>query len=357
MFSEIPVIYAVGTTYQIFFYVPENAYAWIRIKDLVFEDTFCGNLRSAPGMRSITVPQSILNEARGYTLCLQTIKERKSYFTKTKSIEGRHYRFCPVPSDGPIRAFMLGDAHGDSSRALSAAKAAGAFDFLILNGDMNESIDTEHFALAHNLASELCLGEKPVIYARGNHENRGAATEKLKDYIPLCDGCTYYTFRLGSLWGVVLDCGEDKVDDHPEYGGGARFHKFRQTETEFLHQVIAHKETEYDSPDVRQRIAIAHTPFPHRYEPLFEIEHEIYRSWCDLLNDMRVDVLLSAHLHRSSILQPGDEKLKHSVSFPLVVGTENSEARFGGTALSFDSDGIEVFFVSSDGSQTPPVLL
>ena len=34
------------------------------------------------------------------------------------------------------------------------------------------------------------------------------------------------TFRLGNLWGILLDCGEDKNDDRPEYGGTICCHAF-----------------------------------------------------------------------------------------------------------------------------------
>ena len=357
MFSNTPVVYAVGTDYQIFFFVSRSAYARLKVGDAVYDDVVCGILRSAPGLRQITVPQKALNAAGGYTLSLQRIRERKSYWTETIGVTERYYPFYPVPETGNVRAYMLGDAHGDKERTLAAAGAFGAFDFLIVNGDVNESISVRHFELAHNLAAELTGGSRPVVYVRGNHELRGALAEQLTQYIPTQDGNTYYTFRLGSVWGIVLDCGEDKPDDHGEYGGYARFHPFRLAQTDYLRRVVRHAKTEFDAPGVTTRIAVVHTQFPRKQEPAFDIERPLFQRWCDLLGSMGTDVILSAHEHRFAVLQPGDPALRLQTTCPLVIGAANNKEYIGGTGYVFSPDAIRVEFTASDGTAVPPVTL
>ena len=357
MFLNTPVVYAVGDTYQLMFYVRQPAYAWLKIGGQVFDDAVCGNMRSAAGMRRVTVPQEILNRAGRYTLCLERIRERKSYWTESLGVREQDYPFFPVPESGDVRAYMLGDAHGDEARTLAAARAFGAFDFLIVNGDVNESISVRHFELAHNLAAKLTGGSRPVIYARGNHENRGATAELLPDYIPMRGGSTYYTFRLGSVWGVVLDCGEDKPDDHPEYGGYARFHPFRLAQTDYLRKVASHAKTEFAAPGVTTRIAVVHTQFPCAQEPEFDIERPLFQRWCNLLGKMGVDAILSAHEHRFAVMLPGDAGLRLRVPCPLVIGAANNKAYIGGTGYVFSPDEIEIQFKTSDGSAVPPVTL
>lgn len=357
MFSKVPVVYAAGTDYQIFFFVGRSAYARLIVGDAVYDDVVCGVLRSAPGLRHITVPQAALHKAGGYTLCLQRIRARKSYWTETLGVTERYYPFVPVPESGPVRACMLGDAHGDEARTLAAARAFGAFDFLIVNGDINESVSPRHFELAHNLAAALTGGSRPVVYARGNHENRGAASELLPQFIPTRDGNPYYTFRLGSVWGVVLDCGEDKPDDHPEYGGYARFHAFREAETAYLRRVVSHAKTEFDAPGVTTRIAVVHTQFPCAQAPEFDIERKLFQQWCDLLSKMGVDVILSAHEHRFGVLLPGDPGLRLQTPCPLVVGTARNNDYMGGTGYVFLPDAVEVQFTTSNGTAVPPVTL
>ena len=357
MFSNTPVVYAVGTDYQIFFFVSRSAYARLKVGGAVYDDVVCGILRSAPGMRMITVPQAALHKAGGYTLVLQRIRERKSYWTETIGIQETFYPFFPVPKTGNVRALMLGDAHGDKARTLAAAENAGAFDFLIVNGDINESVSVRHFELAHNIAAALTGGSRPVVYARGNHELRGAASELLPQYIPMRNGNPYYTFRLGSVWGIVLDCGEDKPDDHGEYGGYARFHPFRLAQTDYLRKVVKRAETEFDDPGVTTRIAVVHTQFPCVQEPTFDIERPLYQRWCDLLGKTGTDVILAAHAHRFDVLLPGDAGLRLKTTCPLVIGAENTKDHIGCTRYTFEPDAIRVQFSLSDGSVVAPVTL
>lgn len=63
----------------------------------------------------------------------------------------------------------------------------------------------------------------------------------------ILNGDSYYTFRLGKIWGMALDCGEDKMDKDPEYGSTICCHAFRQQETAFIRQVIADARTAYEA--------------------------------------------------------------------------------------------------------------
>lgn len=125
---------------------------------------------------------------------------------------------------------------------MSAGKAFGAIDFLILNGDIiDHSGSVENFDEIYEIIEELTGGSIPVVFSRGNHDLRGVCAEKLAEYTPVDNGNSYYTFTLGSIWGILLDCGEDKIDAHPEYGNTVCCHAFREEETEYLKQVIENK--------------------------------------------------------------------------------------------------------------------
>lgn len=50
---------------------------------------------------------------------------------------------------------------------------------------------------------------------RGNHENRGAYAQHWLDYFPTPTGETYYTFRRGPAFFIVLDGCEDKPTTIP----------------------------------------------------------------------------------------------------------------------------------------------
>ena len=121
----------------------------------------------------------------------------------------------------------------------TTAKAYGKIDFLILNGDLpNHSGDISNFTTIHRIASEITGGEIPVVFSRGNHDMRGIYAENIAEHTPTDHGNSYYTFRLGGVWGLVLDCAEDKNDDHPEYGNCNCCHAFRREQTKFIESVI-----------------------------------------------------------------------------------------------------------------------
>ena len=351
---ETPVVYAVEKNYQIMFRVDTPAFAWIKIGDRTFDDAVCGMMRSIPGMRRITVPQALLDAAGSYTVVLQLIEERLSYFTKTLGVESFDFAFSPVPNENP-RACLLGDAHGDLEGAFKAAKASGAFDFLIVGGDIDECTEESKLLSAYRLAARLTGGAKPVVYARGNHEIRGPLAELLPQFVPARNGYTYYTFRLGSIWGVVLDCGEDKADSHEEYGGYARFHDFRLEQTAWLRQVAARAETEFAAPDVTHRVCIVHADFPRKDEPPFDIERELYQIWCDLLGKMGVELIVSAHMHSYQYLLPGDPALRLRIPCPLLIGTVKRGGVVGGSGLVFGRDGVDICFADNTGTVTPCV--
>lgn len=351
MFNITPAVFAVGKEYQIMFYTPRPAYVWLKIGEQIFEDVACGAMRSAPGMRRITVPMSLLDNERSYTVFVKNIGSRDAYFTKQLAVAERTYDFIPVPTDRPIRAYSIGDAHGDCKRTIAAAAVFGDIDFLILNGDLqNDSAGEDAFYNMYELAAVLTSGGKPIVYARGNHENRGSAAEQLPAYMPLRDGLTYYTFRLGNIWGLVLDCGEDKVDEHPEYGGSVRFHAYRLAETEYIKNVIENASEEYEAEGVEHRVVIAHSPFPFKEGEPFNIEEEIYTEWCNLLRDnVHPEVIIAAHVHDYYLIHPGDEADHLGTPCPLAIASEERNDFYGGAGFVFGADGVRVQYTTSRG--------
>jgi hypothetical protein len=180
-----------------------------------------------------------LDRAKKYTVCIRPLLHRKPYFTTTAPLETFTFPFMPVPERN-IRAYHISDAHNRIDGPVAAARAFGEFDFLILNGDIiDHSGDPSKFDNIYRICAELTGGSKPVVFSRGNHDMRGNYAEKFAEYTPNCNGNTYYTFRLGPIWGILMDCGEDKMDACEEYGHTVACHAFRRRQTAFLKRVIA----------------------------------------------------------------------------------------------------------------------
>ena len=149
---------------------------------------------------------------------------------------------------------------------------------------------------------------------RGNHDTRGAFAEHLLDYVGNDKGCTYFPIRLGRLWFVLLDAGEDKPDEHEEYGDIADYSAMRQAQIEMLEEIIDNPDKEYKADDVELRIALSHVPlhcsknFP-----------EMFAKWTELLNKMGIHVMLAGHTHRVLFTTPENSPFdipKHN--FPCV---------------------------------------
>ena len=137
------------------------------------------------------------------------------------------------------------------------------------------------------------------------------------------NGRTYYSFRAGSVWGLLLDCGEDKCDEHPEYGGTVCFHPFRLAETEYIKQIIENAECEYAADGVTHKLVISHIPFTHINEPPFDIEQELYAEWTRLMRDfIKPDLLLYGHYHCVEIVKPGDRFDSQGQPCNAVIGSK-----------------------------------
>ena len=198
-------------------------------------------------------------------------------------------------------------------------------DLLILAGDIPEDCDTlKKIYAVYDLSSEITHGQIPVIYARGNHDMRGEFANEFIKYIGTHNGNTWFTFRLGSLWGIVLDCGEDKSDSNPEYGGLIDCYTMRQQETEWLQSLMSVASTEYESPGITKRIAVCHQPFTTKYlfadnPKLFDIESNVYSNWTQVLNDMKIDLMLCGHSHILATVKPGEQLSAHFATFPIYI--------------------------------------
>ncbi len=364
MFELNPAVFAVGKEYQIMIPVECETTMWVRIGDRTYYDASNGVLRSNSFVHNVTVPMEVLDEAGAYTIYLCELMERKPYFTEAKEPEAKEFSFRPVKGLG-ARAYHLADTHNSVAEPVVAVRAYGDIDFLILNGDIPDHCGREQNVLnIFRLVSALTGGNIPTVFSRGNHDMRGKYAERFADYTPCQNGNSYYTFRLGSLWGLILDCGEDKPDGNVEYGPTICCHDFRMRQTEFIKQVIANASQEYEAEDVEYRMVICHNPFTKRYQAPFNIEEDTYAEWTALLREyIKPQVILSGHLHKTVIFEPGCEEDAYGQPCSVVVGNnkqvdkETGTVYYVGAGLEFTKAGLEVTFTDSQGQRQNSVLV
>ena len=347
MLTYSPAVFAVDDTYQIITLVSTPSLFAVRVGESVYCDHHNGVMRSDTTVHRVTVPMAALDAAGGYTVCVTPIVERKPYFTQTADTQEYAFAFRPVPSSGAVRAYHIADAHGLVEEPIQAAKAFGEMDFLILNGDLisycNEEADLYGI---FNMIGAITKGGIPVVYARGNHDLRGRFAEHRTAFTPLADGKPYYTFRLGSVWGIVLDCAEDKPDDHAEYGGTICCHAFREEQTTFLRTLIAEKP--YEADGITTRVVIAHNPFTYVNHPPFDIETDVYREWARLLKEsVHPDVMLCGHKHELAVYEVGSEHDHLGQPCTLVIGGTYTDGYYAGAGITFENGNCRVVFTDN----------
>ena len=364
VFATWPVVYLVGREYQIMVPVHSETLMWVRVGNEEFYDDVNGILRSSVKTHRMTVPAEKLDQAGKYTICFRRVIDRTPYYPKTSDIEEIDFCFKPVRENAEaIHVYHIADAHNRIKSPVAAGSYFGKeLDLLILNGDIADHSGEENgFNGLYEIAGTITHGEIPVVFSRGNHDMRGRYAEKLVEHVPVCNGKSYYTFRAGPLWGLVLDVGEDKLDSSEEYGHTICCHDFRKKETEFLRSVVLHADQEYAAPDVKYRMVIAHYPFfEGRTDPKFNIEREIYEEWCRMLREnVHPQVLLFGHNHHLYVSYPGKPDNASEIPCAAVVASlpqENPDL-FAGAGLVFSQKGIEVLFTDQDKKVLEKTLL
>ena len=353
-FNLAPAVFAVDKYYQIMMPCEKPCLFFVRVGDKCYYDESNGIMRSINEIHRVQVPIEELDELKEYTVCIRPIIERKPYFTETEKVLEKTYKFYPVPEKN-VRAYHISDSHNLVAEPVKAAEAFGDIDFLILNGDIIEhSGDPSKFINIYEICSLLMKGEKPTVFSRGNHDLRGNFAEKFADYTPSYLGNTYYSFRLGNIWGILIDCGEDKADENAEYGFTVACHVFRERQTEFLNKIIENKENEYAADGVINKLVISHNPFTHVLVHPFDIEKDIFSEWTRLLKEnVKPDVMICGHLHELNVYYPENTDWNTNGSIcPVVVGgmiKRGDVPYFAGCGYIFGGDGIKLVFTDSNG--------
>lgn len=356
-----PVVFAIGKEYEIAVPVSDKSLMWVEVGGKKYYDHCNGILRSEVSLHKMRVPAGSLDEAGEYSVCYRKIVDRKPYFSETEEVVRETFYFRPYIG-GDLCIYHIADTHSYVEDPVNAGKAfADQMNLLILNGDIPDSSQKiEYVNTIYEIAGKLTKGELPVIFSRGNHDMRGMYAEKFAEYTPTQEGRSYYTVRIGDLWAIVLDAGEDKADEQRAYGHTICCHDFRCEETAFINQVIANADEEYNAPGVEKRIVICHNPFTCTYSHPFDIEQQLYADWVKMIREnICPDFYVAGHLHKYGVIMPGSEKDSFNQGSPVIIGAEPSlliadgeicgMQGFVGCAIQYEKDDICVLFTNQEG--------
>ena len=368
-----PAVFAVEDTYQIVFTTSGKGTAWVEINGVEYNDTYAGYRTTEDKIHKVTVPMEALDTAGEYTIYAKSMILRGPYSSfQGKTIQKTYHWRGVIPEDG-LNYYVISDVHNITKAPVQAATYFGDdLDFLINCGDQVSWIDrTSDLEETFLMCGKITGGEVPVIYARGNHETKGVLADEFYRYVGTnSDNNYFFTFRLKNVWGVVLDVGEDHADTFVEYYGAAKFDDYRDLQTEFLDEILANADTEYNAPGVDYRIAVCHIPLTIQYTNDHAAAWK--NAWIERLNQMKLTMLYGGHVHELWYVDPAFEdgatlvqceeysgkatgngkRIMSAATFPAILVSKKSE----GQQLTYDELVFDTRFIgvaaSSDGETT-----
>jgi len=231
------------------------------------------------------------------------------------------YSFQPVPYPAKKISFLVfNDIHDrpESFKQLLPFQTSEKKNFIFFNGDIFNYMTGED-QIVQNLLQPFSGTSSgiPFIFSRGNHETRGKFARHLSSYFDCHEHGFYFSFVAGPVYCIVLDSGEDKPDDSPEYFGLVKFDPYRLAQREWLKQEInnrAFKKAKY-------KIVFSH--IPPFYSGEWHGTLHCREVWADILNEAKIDLLISGHTHVYGI----HPKVEGQHNYPVVIGGGPKDGR------------------------------
>ena len=249
-----------------------------------------------------------------YRVCSQEILQYKAYSKKFGNIaQSDFYSFTmPEADTDSFTAIIFNDLHqrGNVFQALLKQVENVNYDFVVFNGDcIDDPANHEQATRFVKLLTESVHGDRiPTFFMRGNHEIRNAYSIGLRKHLDYVGGKTYGAFNWGDTRIVMLDCGEDKTDDHKEYSGLNDFTQLRHEQVGFLQEELASKA--FKKAD--KRILIHHIP-------LYGCDNLCKDLWEPLMKKAPFHVAINAHTHQFAHHPKGSL----GNNYPVIIGGGN----------------------------------
>lgn len=248
-----------------------------------------------------------------YRVCSQEILLYQAYkkvFGNTAQSAFSEFTLPATDTDS-FTAVVFNDLHQHTQtfRALCQQIKNVNYDFVVFNGDcVDDPVDhNQATSFISELTEGVCGDRIPTFFMRGNHEIRNAYSIGLRDHYDYVGDRTYGSFNWGDTRIVMLDCGEDKPDDHWVYYGLNDFTQLRNEQVDFLKKELSSKEFK----KAGKRVLIHHIPLYGN-----DGKNLCANLWTKLLEKAPFNISLNAHTHKYAY-HPKDEL---GNNYPVIIG-------------------------------------
>ena len=248
-----------------------------------------------------------------YRVCSQEILLYQAYkkvFGNTAQSAFSEFTLPATDTDS-FTAVVFNDLHQHTQtfRSLCQQIKNVNYDFVVFNGDcVDDPVDHNHAtSFISELTEGVCGDRIPTFFMRGNHEIRNAYSIGLRDHYDYVGDRTYGSFNWGDTRIVMLDCGEDKPDDHWVYYGLNDFTQLRNEQVDFLKKELSSKEFK----KAGKRVLIHHIPLYGN-----DGKNLCANLWTKLLEKAPFNISLNAHTHKYAYHPKGEL----GNNYPVIIG-------------------------------------
>ena len=248
-----------------------------------------------------------------YRVCSQEILLYQAYkkvFGNTAQSAFSEFTLPATDTDS-FTAVVFNDLHQHTQtfRSLCQQIKNVNYDFVVFNGDcVDDPVDhNQATSFISELTEGVCGDRIPTFFMRGNHEIRNANSIGLRDHYDSVGDRTYGSFNWGDTRIVMLDCGEDKPDDHWVYYGLNDFTQLRNEQVDFLKKELSSKEFK----KAGKRVLIHHIPLYGN-----DGKNLCANLWTKLLEKAPFNISLNAHTHKYAYHPKGEL----GNNYPVIIG-------------------------------------
>lgn len=248
-----------------------------------------------------------------YRVCSQEILLYQAYkkvFGNTAQSAFSEFTLPATDTDS-FTAVVFNDLHQHTQtfRALCQQIKNVNYDFVVFNGDcVDDPVDhNQATSFISELTEGVCGDRIPTFFMRGNHEIRNAYSIGLRDHYDYVGDRTYGSFNWGDTRIVMLDCGEDKPDEHWVYYGLNDFTQLRNEQVDFLKKELSSKEFK----KAGKRVLIHHIPLYGN-----DGKNLCANLWTKLLEKAPFNISLNAHTHKYAYHPKGEL----GNNYPVIIG-------------------------------------